>query len=195
MKIIILLAFFTGVFSCTHSTKEKEKQLSESIIEPVKFFPVNAYFKGQLAEINNRGLTPLKYTLVNKHTDSVWLNQEELKTACKEFLHPDIDSSSLIPFFSEKKFLDQTIDAFTYTYDPIGALPDSINIKHWDVYIDPVTGKVRRVYMVKTKGPNQILQLTWLGDKWCKLTTITDLPNGETRIDKEEKITWDFDPL
>ena len=195
MKIIVMLACCSLVYSCHQTSKEKEKQSAVEITEPIEFFPVTAYLKGQLAEIRSRGITPLKYTLIGDHTDSAWLKPEELNTACMEFLQPKIDTTNLVPLFFEKKFLDQTIAAYTFTYDPIGTLPDSINLKHWDVYINPETGKVKRIYMVKKMGANKILQLTWLSDKWCKITTIIELPDGQSAVEKEEKITWDFDQL
>jgi len=110
----------------------------------------------------------------------------------KEFLQPEIDSANLVPFFTETKFLDQTINAFTFTYDPKIQLPDSVNLKHWDVYIDPETSKVKRVYIIKRSGENKILQLTWQSNEWCKTTTIITTPDGISKIEKEEKISWDY---
>ena len=157
------------------------------------FFPVTSYLKGQLADINRKGLTPLKYTTLHNQTDSTWLKPADYKEAFKEFLSPEIDSANLTPFFSEKKFMDRTLDAFTFTYDPAGPIPDSISLHHWDVYIDPSTGRVKRVYMVKQFNSNTTIQLTWMNDKWCKMTTFIELPNGISSIEKEEKIIWDFD--
>ena len=59
--------------------------------------------------------------------------------------------------------------------------------------INPETGKVKRIYLVKNPGKNKILQLTWLGDRSCRTTTIIEPANGNSYIEKEEKITWSFD--
>ena len=193
MKIILLPVLSILLLqSCSNSPKVKEKEKAEQVKEKEVFFPVSPYLRGQVADINQKGVNPLKYTTINNHTDSVWLKITDLNEAFKEFLHPEIDSVNLIGLFTEKKFMDQTIDAFTFTYDAVGKLPDTMTLNHWDVYVDPNTGKVRRIYMVKNIGINKTLQLTWQSNKWCKLTTIVELPNGISSVEKEEKITWDF---
>ena len=124
--------------------------------------------------------------------DSSWLKIEELTAAFDDFLHPKIDSISLSPWFKETKFMDQSINAFTFTYDPIATLPDSMALQHWDVYVDPATGKIRRIYMVKSAGEGRIKQLTWQGDRFCKIVDIVNKPGGTSAVEKEVKITWDF---
>lgn len=202
MKIIIpAVAILLIAYSCNPSSSEKDKEAvkpavdtSEQAAENHGFFPVTDYFKGQIFDIGNKHqVNPLKYITIKNHTDSSWLKVEEIPAAVKEFLTPVIDSTNLISLFTEKKFLDQTLDAFTFTYDPSGLLPDSMKLVHWDVYIDPKSGKVKRVYMVKDISATQTLQLTWIGDKWCKITTIANKPDGSTKVEKEEKIVWDFD--
>lgn len=197
MKIIIWAALALMLLhSCNNSPKKKDPEPAivpqKQVVEKSSFFPVTDYLLGQIYEITQRGINPIKYSTVNNHTDSAWLKTEELQTAFYEFLHPQIDSVNLISLFTEKKFMDQTIDALTFTYDPVALLPDSMTLQHWDVYIDPKTGKVRRIYMVKTIDETKTLQLTWQGDKWCKLVHITNKPDGTSFVEKEEKITWDL---
>ncbi len=164
-------------------TTKKEKQL---------FFPVTAYIKGQLFDIKEKGVTPLKYTTIKNHTDSAWIQINDMPAAVKEFLYPEIDSNNLVSLFGEKRFLDQTINAFTFTYDPTGVLPDSMQLKHWDVYINPETNKVKRVFIKKEIEGKKTMLLTWQSDKYCMLITILNIPDGSTVIEKEEKIMWDF---
>ncbi len=193
MKIIIGAALaIIALQSCKHSSEKNNNEPAVQPVEKQSFFPVTEYIKGQLFEISKKGVNPLKYQTINDHTDSVWVKMEELPAAINEFLHPEIDSLNLTSLFTEKKFMDQSIDAITFTYDPIGILPDSMTLKHWDVYVDPATGRVRRIYMVKYIGETRVIQLTWQGDKWCKITTIINRPDGTSAIEKEEKITWDF---
>jgi hypothetical protein len=172
---------------------DTEKKITPVIAEEKQdFFPVTAYLKGQIADILQKGLTPRKYTTINNKTDSVMVKFEELNELCKEFLHPEIDSVNLVPLFKEEKFLDQSVDAFTFMYDPKGALPDSMQLKRWDVYIDPQSSKVKRIYMLKKNSENKILQLTWQSDQWCKITTIKNISADSSTIEKEEKISWDY---
>lgn len=190
LKLIFILLVVLAQ-SCNNAPPVSEKVLPEKDKE--KFFPVTDYIKGQIFEISNKGLTPVKYVTVKDHTDSSWLKPAEFSEAFKEFLIPVIDTINLTTLFTEKKFMDQTINAYTFTYDATAALPDSMTLKHWDVYIDPQTNKVKRIYMVKNNGSGRILQLTWLGDRSCRITTIAEPPKGDSFVEKEERITWSFD--
>ncbi len=185
---VIILLFC----ACNNSTTEKILPKENTVEEKINFFPVTSYIKGQIHSIKEKGLTPIKYNTINNHTDSVLLKFEALDEVLKEFLQPEIDTANLIHFFTESKFLDQTIDAFTFTYEPKIQIPDSINLQRWDVYIDPTTSKVKRVYIVKKSFENKILQLTWQSNLWCKITTILNNPDGTSKIEKEEKISWDY---
>ncbi len=197
-KLIPLLLVVALLQSCNQGAKNNAS--TEQAIAPQEkpapekqsFFPVTSYFKGQLYDILHKGINPLKYRTINDHTDSAWLKIESLTKEVDEFLHPEIDSVNLINLFTEKKFMDQSIDALTFTYDPIGELPDSMTLRHWDVYVDPKSGNVRRVYMVKQVSENKTMQLTWQGDKWCKTVIIVNNPDGSSVVEKEEKISWDF---
>lgn len=196
LPVLVTLAFFG---SCTNSSSNKDVPVVKPVIDSArlkkennKFFPVTSYIKGQLFDIIKKGVNPLKYTTIKGHTDSVWLKIEQLQETVKEFLEPEIDSANLTTLFTEKKFLDQTLDAFTFSYDPSDQLPDTMKLMHWDVYVNPETGKVKRVYMVKSGGNDRTLQLTWIGDKWCKITTLINNPDGSSVVEKEEKITWEY---
>ena len=156
------------------------------------FFPVTAYLKGQVYDIRQKGLTPIKYITTGTYTDSVMIKFDELDGLVKEFLQPEIDSTNLVSLYTESKFLDQTVNAFTFTYDPKDPAADTLQLRHWDVYLDPENGKVKRVYIIKKGGPGKTLQLTWLHNQWFKTTTIITKPDGSTVVEKEEKIVWDY---
>jgi hypothetical protein len=194
MKIIIsiVLTFIIFLYSCTDTGKPAKHVSAEDSIAKQKFFPVTDYIRGQIYDIKKSGVNPLKYLIADGHTDSVWIKIEELDKEVAEFLRPEIDSANLTALFSEKSFLDQSLGAVTFTYDAAGVLPDSMKLKHWDVYIDPKTNKVKRVYMVKEIDKSKTLQLTWLGSQWCKITTIATDANGVMKVEKEEKLIWDF---
>jgi hypothetical protein len=194
MKIIIaLLACSLFLSACNDSDKQPVAHPSGTdTAEKQRFFPVTAFLKGEIFNIKKSGVNPLKYTNVNNQPDSAWIKIEELDTALQEFLKPEIDSVNLITLFTEKSFLDQSIDAVTFTYDPTAILPDSMMLKHWDVYVDPKTNKVKRIYMVKDVDKNRILQLTWISNQWCKIVSIVTNEKGESKIEKEEKFILDF---
>lgn len=154
------------------------------------FFPVTEYLRGQLRELDSLPVTPLKIRTANGHTDSAWIKKEEVRAFAEPFLHPDIDTANMKSLFAERSFFDQTVDAFTFSYEPLAELPDSLTLKRWDVYLDPKKNTVRRVYMVKASG-DETLQLTWTSGKWCKITSITEAKGKPAEI-KEEMVKWDF---
>lgn len=194
MRIVVLYSFLLFIVCSCSNQKKTNTSLVTQDTAAIKqnFFPVTNYIKGQLFEIKQAGINPLKYITINGITDSVWIKVEDIDRLSSEFLYPEIDSSNLTMFFSEKNFLDQTINAFTFTYDPIGLLPDSIKLRHWDVYIDAESGKVKRIYLVKEISKSEILQLTWQSNKYFKITSIITDDSGNSSIKKEEKVTWDF---
>lgn len=194
MKILFpVISIAIILLSCNNSSKTGVVQAGKDTAVKQNFFPVTSFFKGEIYTLKADGVNPIKYTTINNHTDSVWLKIEELEAAVHEFLHPQIDTANLITLFTEKSFLDQSINAFTFTYDATTLpLPDSMQLQHWDVYIDPNSNTVKRVYMVKQVSKNKTLQLTWVSKQWCKITSIVTDEKGVSKIEKEEKIFWDF---
>jgi len=182
-------AFFIFFTSCSGKTNNTASKNNSAQTENI--FPVTDFLKGQLRILDSMGVTPLKIVSANGKTNSVWLKREDIRKNATPFLHPVIDSATMYSLFSEKSFLDQTINAFTFSYDPKKSLPDSIKLTHWDVYMNPQTNSIARIYMVK-ENADTTSQLTWLVNKWYSIRTIIQLPNGQAQI-KEEKITWDFD--
>lgn len=193
MKIFFaLLVYGLCFYSCKNQGKTPVNLPVKDSSEKQIFFPVTDFIKGEIFNIKKNGINPLQYTTVNNRTDSVWLKLEELENALQEFLRPEIDSANLNGLFSEKSFLDQSVNAVTLTYDPVSALPDSMKLTHWDVYIDPKSNKVRRIYLVKEVDKNKILQLTWVTGEWCGIIHIITDENGVSKIEKEEKFILDF---
>ena len=93
MKIIIyLLACSLFLYSCNDSGRSTVDIPVKPHIDtaaPQKFFPLTSYLKGEIFNIKQSGINPLKYTTVSDRTDSVWLKIEELEHALQEFLHPE----------------------------------------------------------------------------------------------------------
>jgi len=139
-------------------------------------------------------VTPLEITREGARADSVWLKKKDIRAFAQPFLSPVIDSVTMGKFFAEKSFLDQTINAVTLTYDPRADLPDSMQLNHWDVYVDPEKGTVQRIYMVKSQqvhGAQVTTQLTWRANKWCSIRTITE--GGGPPVVRETLLKWVFD--
>ncbi len=190
---VIYTIFIFFLYAC-HSSKEK--QIDEKNTEEAQsFFPVTDFLLGQINETDSLPITPLKITISGNKRDSVWLKKEDIRKFALPFLHPVIDSISMHNYFTEKSFMDQTINAITFSYEAKTKLPDSIKLNRWDVYLDPQKNKVQRIYLVKEdtiNGGNVTTQLTWKVNKWCSIRTIVQQPNEDPQI-KEEIMKWDFD--
>lgn len=195
--IPILLIFFTSCNS-KNKTNNTDIRTTASDLPALKkdsFFPVTSFIKGQIRQLDSLPVTPLHITTINNKIDSQWIKKEQLKKELATFLLPEIKETNLVNYFKETSFNDQTLNAITFTYDPLKPLPDSISLRHWDVYIDPETGTVTKVYLVKQlkeKSANLTLQLTWKTDKYATIVTILIEAGGKTTLLKEDKFIWNF---
>ena len=192
LPLAVSLLFF--YCSCNQKNNTNTVQLQKDTTEQQTFFPVTQYLLGQLKEIDSLPVTPLKITSIDGKIDSAWMKKEDIRPFAQPFLHPEIDSANFKNLFTSKSFLDQTINSFTFSYDPIDKLPDSLQLRRWDVYIDPQKNTITRIYIVKETNVNgalQTTQLTWKSNQWCKIVTITEQP-GKQPTTKEETMKWDF---
>lgn len=192
MILYSLAALF--LYSCSNKTKQAEQTTSISD-STVNFFPVTSFLKGQLIALDSSPITVLHIVTIKGKSDSFWIKKETVPPLLEDFFTQEINTTNLNRFFKESKFNDQGVDAITFTYEPKAFLPDSISLKHWDVYVKLETGKVKRVYMIRQvkQGADKFtLQLTWVTDKWAKIVTILNKPAGETELVKEEKFVWGF---
>ena len=193
MRQYIWIAFILAINACSNNNTEKitPQNTTAKAEEKPNFIRVTSFLKGEVVGIRGK-MQPKKYTTINEHTDSSFLKFEDLDNEVKDFMLPVIDSANLSQLFTETKFVDQTINAVTFTYDPKTQLPDSMPLRHWDVYVDPETGKITRVYIVKKASSNKTLQLTWQSGEWFKTTTLINNNDGTLSVEKEEKISWDY---
>ena len=193
IKVICTVSIF---FLCAcHTSKEKQVERVKNDEEKQSFIPVTDFLLGQLYVTDSLPVTPLKINISGNRQDSVWLKKEDIRKFAFPFLHPVIDSITMRNYFTEKSFMDQTINAITFSYDAKAQLPDSIKLNHWDVYIDPQKNTIQRIYLVKEEtinGESVTTQLTWKVNKWCSIRTIVQQPNKDPLV-KEEIMKWDFD--
>ena len=194
LPALVFIIFF--LFGCKEHPSQTTQQNIKDSTEEAAFFPVTEFIRGELAQIDSLPVTPLKIITVDGKEDSIWMKKKDIRDFAYPFLQPKIDTSNFKNLFSQRSFLDQTINAFTFSYDPIAALPDTLQLRRWDVYIDATKNKVKRIYLLKELNEksavtNQTIQLTWTAGHWCKITTISEQENKSPKI-REEKMIWDF---
>jgi hypothetical protein len=196
---LFIIGVTLSLYACNSNNKENTAPVNNtntasasSSDTATNFFPVTTYLKGEIYNIKNGGVTPLRKITIGTTIDSSWIKMEELDSLFTEFLTPVIDTANVKDLFTEKRFLDQTLDAFTFTYEPKNEKGLAFPFTHWDVYVNPETQKVKRIYLVKKVSADKELQLTWVSGKNCKIVTLAT-QNGKTTIAKEDKTIWRFE--
>ncbi len=199
-KISFIFLPVMFLLSCGQAKKEDTSNTpaadTTSKDKNISFVPVTSILLNQLAALDSLPVTVLQIKTVNKKNDSAWLPVAQLKPLLAPFLSPVIDKNNFTDLFAESRFDDQSTAAVTFTYNPKVTLPDSLGLRHWDVYFDPEKNAIRRIYMVKTIKENNTTatqQLTWQMDKWAKIVTISNDKSSLTPVLTEVKWIWDLD--
>jgi hypothetical protein len=191
-KTIFLLLILPAFFSCDNKQSVAQNVSGDTA---KSFFPVTDYILGQIHELNNTPVTPLKITTYKGKLDSVWMKPEQTKVFVQNFITPIIDSVKLHGLFKEKSFLDQSINSFTLTYDPVEQLADTFILRRWDVYIDADDNTVKRIYIEKNLPQDDapyLQKLTWRSGYYCKIITVNENDTSLQNI-REEQLIWNFD--
>jgi len=199
-KLFFLSLIIFIVVSCSDNTNKTDapgiENNSNSLAgDSGDFFPVSSFLKGQMNLLDSMQVTFLQINTYGNKSDSVWLSREKVRPLLQPFIADEISNENLVSFFKESKFNDQSTDAITFTYVPKTVLPDSISLRRWDVYVNPETGSVKRIYILKQLNTdNQVYtqQLTWQTDKWVKIINILEKPDGSSEIQKEMQILLDL---
>lgn len=196
VKLAISTVLLFALISCTQ--KKQSNTIVDQNITKEKidsFFPVTSFLKGELVSIDSLPITPLYKINIKGKADSLWLKKEDIRKMLQPFVSEEINETNLATLFKESKFSDLSLNAITFTYDPIEKLPDSLHLRHWDVYVNPETGVVSKIYLIKTYTENKkniTQQLTWQTGLWAKIVSIENKPDGSAEILKEETFIWSF---
>lgn len=192
-KVSFFLTMYVLLLSCNDNQKSVTINNPAAEVSAGGYFPVTDYLKGQIASIRTNGINPVRIITANGKTDSAWLKVEELDSVFAEFLTPAIDSVNMKDYFKENKFHDQTLNSFTFTYEPSKELPATMLLKRWDVYVTPQTGQVKRIYMEKYTTDKKEIQLSWESRGNSKITWFSADATGNPKIEKEELVKWNFE--
>jgi hypothetical protein len=158
--------------------------------EKANFIDVASYLKGQLAYLDTVPFAILKTSLKDTvYTDSVFITKEQLRSVVDAYLLPQLEKEAFENSFEESSFMDAGINTITLTYN---ALDKSLPLQRVDVYVNPETQQIKRLYLVRQqqiKDTSVSQQLLWNHNSSC--TVITTLQTGrEQEKITTEKITW-----
>jgi hypothetical protein len=188
-RITLCVAGLFFLASC-HNKEVVVQEPHEKVEAPQQFVPVTAFIRAELAEMDSLPITPLKITTVNGKTDTAWGKKKDLQEFAQQFLQPVIDTATLGKYFKETSFMDQSIPALTFSYDPKMPLPDTLSIRRWDVYLHPQSQAFQRAYIEKQlmeNGHPQRVLMTWKAKSFCSVVQI-DLKTE--KVTREVKMAW-----
>lgn len=188
-RFVLLVAGLFFLASC-HNKKAVVPESQDNADSTRQFIPVTALIYSELSEMDSLPITPLMITKIKGKTDSVWGKKKDLQEFAQQFLEPIIDSATLGRYFKETSFLDQSIPALTFSYGPKGALPDTLSLRRWDVYLDAQTQAFQRAYfekLVNNNGNLEKILMTWKAKSFCSIVHI-DMKTD--KVVKEEKMVW-----
>ena len=194
MKIkIIAIVMVSVLLSCKHKKDDSQSSnfpATDTTVAAPSFFPVTGFIEGQIAELKNANKKITAHLTKDNKTDSILLLPKQWDSVFADFHLPNIDSTTLSKYFKETKFEDQTLDAITLSYDANQSLPNTIPWKHWDIYINPESNEVERIYLVKSLPNNTTLQLTWIPGSSCKKTYIREGDTTNKLMVSEATYQW-----
>lgn len=193
MVVFLMLSLLAG--ACSQKQNENPAVPATMDSTAGEYFPVTSFLQSEIMRLDSLPVTILQVTTKNKHSDSVWLARDKVKSLLTAFTADLIDKTNRISGFKETKFNDQTTEAITLMYSPLSQLPDSASLRTWNVYIDPELGTVRSIFIVRhisSNGEPYTQQLTWQTGKWAKMVLIKDTPGQHTSDAEETKWIWDL---
>jgi len=182
-----ILIFVCLITSC--SQNKSEKSTAGQPDSDASFFPVGNYLLSDIASIKQNGISPKYFHIKNGISDSSFLQIENINSNLSDFLSPMIDSASMNSWVKENKFYDESIESFTLSYDVQNAYLNKTTWRKWDVYINPETQKVDRIFLVKNISDSTIAQLTWIPTLYAKIVIIN---NQNSSIVEEKTFIWNY---
>ena len=182
--IFILVCVIT---SCTQN--KSEKSTSTKPQSDASFFPVGNYLLGDVASLKQNGISPKYYHVKDGISDSSFLQLQNIETNLSDFLSPMIDSIGMSSWVKESKFYDESIAFFTLSYDVQKDYFEKTAWRKWDVYVDPESQKVDRLFLVKNLSDSTIAQLTWIPKSNAKIVIIN---NQNSSVVEEKTFIWNY---
>lgn len=179
------------LLSC--NSQEVKQPVQKEEVQKAEIFPVKSYFEEQLHLVDSLKLPVVKYTTVDRKTDTSLITTSEFTALAKEFMEPDITSPSLSHFYKETGFADQSIPNVTFTYS---TLKKDLEIQRMDVVIQPnpvLDDKVKSVYLEKTgvsKDTSILKKMYWKSNKFFQIITFKQSGSASSIV-SQVKVAWD----
>jgi hypothetical protein len=180
---------------CACHSKQVQTQVSditEKDSTKKNYLPVADYLKSEIAAVDSFPLRIMKYMQMNGKTDSEMITTAAFDQLAKEFLMPDLDSSSFEKKFDENSFIDRSTELVSFTYSTKDA---GNGLKRVDVLLSPGSGidKLSSIYMesiVKNNDSSTISKMSWKAGRNFNILHIRQLKKGPEAITRT-MVVWD----
>jgi hypothetical protein len=195
MKRIKLLipALLLLAVACKHKPKAATAvTATEDSVSTGSYLPVADFIRNDIIRVDSFSGGILKKGNINGKKDSSYIQLPVFHQLAKQFLLPELDSTSFHEHFTESSLMDQTTEMLNFIYTPKQA---DWPLRKVMVYITPgSTGdKVNRIYMEKefTRGDTAFHQkLTWKCDAYFYIVSLSQ-PKNAPAVTSMEKVIWD----
>ena len=183
------------LLNCACHTKQAQTPVTDIVQKDTtkkNYLPVADYLKSEIAAVDSFPLRIMKYVQINGKTDSVLITTAIFDQLAKEFLMPDLDSSSFENRFDENSFVDRSTELVSFTY----STKDTGNgLKRVDVLLSPGAGvdKLSSIYMesiLNKKDSSTISKMSWKAGRNFNILHIRQPKNGPETTTRT-MVVWD----
>jgi hypothetical protein len=155
-----------------------------------EYYPITGYIQSQLRWLDSVPLAIMKYTTVNRHTDTSILEKKDFNAIAGALFSPDISILPLKAQYDEVSFIDASLGTISLTY---AATNDTALVRKADVLLNQGNTAVRTIYVEKISriaDSTVTRKILWTANKSCLVTTITRRTGIPERV-TEERYVWD----
>ncbi len=160
-------ALFMSLFLIACSSDDDENSKSEK-----EFYPVIAFIRSELDKLDSMPLAVFTYREEGDLRDTQIISKQSFRQSAEGYFNPDISQTHLKGKYTEKVFMDATINRITLSYDTDD---ESAEVKKINVLIEPESEKIKSIYLEKrlVSGDTiQIQKMIWSSGRQLQVTTI-----------------------
>ena len=188
MKLFFLFCFSAslGFVSCKNGQHAAQ---SKTGIDTTKFYPINDFFKEQIAFVDLRSFYIYQKKDINGSKDSMALTKESFKTIAAIFLEKDISLADKKQQYTETVFHDLSTKSYTLNYR---AKNTTAVIQNIDVLLDENTNQVKRIFIRSEWQHNDtsiVEQCNWKANKSFQINRFAQSPNGY-KLNELTYVNW-----
>lgn len=195
IRIGLFLSFLNIVFlgcDSSESIKKSNSQANKTPENKSGFFELTEFFYGNIIDVSSKNLlvTRKKTKDDDVQVENIKNDTSSLRASLIDFFDPVIDSNNVVNAYNETRFIDETINAVTISCElklPLNKYPYWLS---WNIYIDPETGKIKKVYLIKQISKEQTQQLTWNSNHGCQIRNFFADSSGNKKLMYETEYIW-----